>query len=144
MTIYCEYTNHRLPIFNWFLVRTTKWRLFNQYGGYMKVYIIIFLLTASLLAPQIVLAAPDRLANNDASQVQFTVNASGPPTYVYFRNFDSFGAGWLGCCGPYFIDISTEGGKAQFYTFLAAYLSKQKIVIYVEKNGGAILQIGNF
>jgi hypothetical protein len=110
----------------------------------MRKYLRLASVTMALLAPHVVQAAPERLLVNDASLVQFTVNVAGGPNYVFFRNFADFGSGWHGCCGDYFIDLSTEGGKAQYATFLSAYLSKQKVVFFVEKNGGALLQVGNF
>ena len=106
----------------------------------VKSFAIAFVVMMSSVAS----AASDRFSISDASQVQFTVNPGTSPAYVFFRNLDSFGPGWLGCCGNYFIDVSTEGGKAQFSTFLAAYFSRQKIVFYVEKNGGPLGHVGNF
>lgn len=47
----------------------------------------------ALFAPHVAQAASDRLAINDASQVQFTVNPGNGPTYVYFRNLNDFGPG---------------------------------------------------
>lgn len=110
----------------------------------MQNYIKSALLGISLLVTNPAYAAPESLVINDASQVQFVTNPGNNGPQVFFRNLDSFAPGWLGCCYYYHIDVSTDGGKAQFSAFLSAYFSKSKIMFYADKNGGPILHVGNF
>lgn len=105
----------------------------------------IVIAAMAVLASQPVQAASERLEVADASQVMFVATPGTGPAYVWFRNFDQLGGpGWQPCCYNYSIDVSTEGGKAMYAAFLGAYFARQKIVFYVDKNGGAIQHVGWF
>lgn len=109
----------------------------------VKIFKLLTVVGLAMLTVNPACAAPEALVVNDASQVQFVANL-GNDAAVFFRNFGSLAPGWLGCCDKYYIDLSTDGGKAQYATFLTAYFSKSKIVFYAEKNGGPLLRVGNF
>ena len=64
---------------------------------------------------------------NDASQIQYFI--SGPQ--IYLRNLNSFDSTVLGCCYNYWVDISTDPGKAAWATLLAKMQTQQPIWIYV-------------
>jgi hypothetical protein len=64
---------------------------------------------------------------NDASQIQYLI---GSPQ-IYLRNLNTFDSTVLGCCYNYWIDISTDGGKASWATLLAKIQSQQPIWIYI-------------
>lgn len=109
----------------------------------MRFWMRLTFVALSLLFTNPAYAAVETLIINDASQVKFVAN-SGSGREIYFRNLDSFAPGWLGCCYYYYIDISTEGGRAQYAAFLSAYYTKSKIMFYADKNGGALLHVGNW
>jgi len=64
---------------------------------------------------------------NDASQIQYFVNSS----QIYLRNLNTFDSSVLGCCFNYWIDISTDSGKAIWATLLAKMQAQQPIWIYI-------------
>jgi hypothetical protein len=63
----------------------------------------------------------------DASVLQYSVQDGR----VYFRNLNQVDSTWLACCSNYWIDLSTDNGRAQFSAFLSAKVSHQRIVFYV-------------
>jgi hypothetical protein len=77
----------------------------------------------------------------DASLILFEVNASGR---VNFRNLNEFNSLWAGCCTSFWMDISTDVGKAQYATFLTAYYSKRGIKFYADSDGGTFFHVGMF
>ena len=64
---------------------------------------------------------------NDASQIQYMV---GSPQ-IYLRNLNTFDSTVLGCCYNYWIDVSTDAGKAAWATLLAKVQTQQPIWIYI-------------
>ena len=72
--------------------------------------------------------AAESLVVPDASVLQYGVNNDAK---VYFRNLNQVGAGWLGCCYNYWIDISTDTGRAQFSAFLTAKASHSRIAFFI-------------
>jgi hypothetical protein len=64
---------------------------------------------------------------NDASQIQYLV---GSPQ-IYLRNLNTFDSTVLGCCYNYWIDVSTDAGKASWATLLAKMMTQQPIWIYI-------------
>jgi hypothetical protein len=64
---------------------------------------------------------------NDASQLTFLI---GNPQ-IYLRNLNSFDSSVLGCCYNYWVDISTDAGKASWATLLAKMQTQQPIWIYI-------------
>lgn len=87
--------------------------------------------------------AGDYLLVTDASRIQFAI---GPGNAVYLRNLNELDSTWLGCCQSYYIDTSTDIGKAQFSDFLSAVMSHSRISFFLTSKtvGGAFIQIGNF
>lgn len=73
---------------------------------------------------------------NDASQITYLV---GNPQ-IYLRNLNTFDSTVLGCCYNYWIDISTDAGKAAWATLLAKMQTQQAIWIYVTSQtvGGSV------
>ena|ERR1700730_12904873 len=65
---------------------------------------------------------------SDASQIQYLIDSG---QRVYLRNLNTFDTTVLGCCYNYWIDLSTEGGKAQFATLLAKIETREHIWIYL-------------
>jgi hypothetical protein len=63
---------------------------------------------------------------NDASQIQYLI---GSPQ-IYLRNLNTFDSTVLGCCYNYWIDVSTDAGKAACATLLAKIQTQQPIWIY--------------
>ena len=82
---------------------------------------------ACLLAWSSTAHAGDGLVVPDASVLQYGVQ----DYKVYFRNLNQVDSTWLPCCYNYWIDISTDNGRAQFSAFLTAKASHQKIVFWV-------------
>jgi hypothetical protein len=64
---------------------------------------------------------------NDASQIQFMV---GSPQ-IYLRNLNAFDSSVLGCCYNYWIDVSTDAGKAAWATLLAKIQAQQPVWLYI-------------
>jgi hypothetical protein len=65
---------------------------------------------------------------NDASLIQF-LNDGG--TRIYLRNLDSFDSTVLGCCFNYWIDLSTDAGKAAWTTILERRRQHEEIWLYL-------------
>ena len=86
-------------------------------------------------------AAAGTLTVNDASQVQYVANPDGK---IYFRNLNQFDPTWAGCCYAFWIDVSTDGGRAQYAAFLSAFFTRQKIMFYGDSAGGAFSHVGSF
>jgi hypothetical protein len=64
----------------------------------------------------------------DASQIQYLTDGG---SRIYFRNLNSFDATVLGCCYNYWIDVSTDAGKAAWATVLAKIEAKEHIWLYL-------------
>jgi hypothetical protein len=64
---------------------------------------------------------------NDASQIQYLIG--GPQ--IYLRNLNTFDSTVLGCCYNYWIDVSTDAGKATWATLLAKIQAQQPIWLYI-------------
>lgn len=60
---------------------------------------------------------------NDASQIQYLIG--GPQ--IYLRNLNTFDSTVLGCCYNYWIDVSTDAGKAAWATLLAKMQAQQAV-----------------
>jgi len=87
--------------------------------------------------------AGDTLVISNASNIKF---AATNDQKVYLRNLDQYDNSWLGCCNFYWIDISTDWGKAQYANLLSAKYSGSRLGLYINSktSGGAFLQIGDF
>jgi len=64
----------------------------------------------------------------DASQIQYLTDGG---TRIYLRNLNSFDATVLGCCYNYWIDVSTEAGRAAWVTVLAKIEAKEHKWLYL-------------
>jgi hypothetical protein len=74
---------------------------------------------------------------NDASQIQYFVNSTPNSTQIYLRNLNTFDSTVLGCCFNYWVDISTDLGKAIWATLLAKIQAQQPIWIYITSQTAA-------
>ena len=87
--------------------------------------------------------AADVLVVPDASVLKYIVNNDGK---VYLRNLDAVDPTWAGCCYNFWMDITTDVGRAQFSAFLTAKTSHQRLVFYVGSKAGptAFAHVGDF
>ena len=84
--------------------------------------------------------AGDPLHVPDASSLRYM---AGPDNRVYFRNLNTIDSTCQGCCTFYWIDLSTDAGKAQFSAFLSAKYAHAPIDFWIDsKAGGVFLQVG--
>ena len=67
---------------------------------------------------------------NDASQLKYHMGPTG--ARVYLRNLNDFNSSVLGCCFNYWIDTSTDLGKAMWSTLLSKILTSGYINIGVD------------
>jgi hypothetical protein len=79
---------------------------------------------------------------NDASQIQFLIG--GPR--IYLRNLDTFDGSVVGDnTAPwgyhYWVDVSNDGGKADWATLLTKIEAKERIWVYIASQtvNGAVL-----
>jgi hypothetical protein len=89
------------------------------------------------------MAAAETLTVSDASQLKWSIYAGK----VYFRNFNEIEASWQGCCYAYYIDLSTDEGKAMFSVFLTRNTAHLPISFWVADktaNPSQISQVGDF
>jgi hypothetical protein len=79
---------------------------------------------------------------NDPTGIQYAVQDNK----VYLRNMNVYDSAWLPCCYNYWIDLSTDNGKAQFSALLAHKLSGKKLNIYKNDfaTAGPIDILGDF
>jgi len=77
---------------------------------------------------------------SDASQIQYLISGSGG-NQVILRNLNSFDSTVLGCCYNYWIDLTSDGGKAMWATLLAKMEAREPIWVYVTSQtvGGPVL-----
>jgi hypothetical protein len=111
-------------------------------NGSFKLLRSLFILGLAVLASSSTWAG-DYLPVSDASRILFAI---GPGNAVYLRNLNELDSTWLGCCQSYYIDTSTDIGKAQFSDFLSAVMSHAPISFYLASKtaGGAFIQVGKF
>jgi hypothetical protein len=97
---------------------------------------------ACLLAWSSTAQADDGVVVPDASVLQYGVQDGR----VYIRNINVVDPTWLPCCYNYWIDLSTDNGRAQFSAFLSAKVSRQRIVFYVSSKATptAFAIVGDF
>ncbi|KRA61533.1 hypothetical protein ASD79_05275 [Caulobacter sp. Root655] len=88
-------------------------------------------------------AAAESLVVPDASVLQYGVSYDAK---VYFRNLNQVDASWLGCCYNYWIDVSTDTGRAQFSAFLTAKASHSRIVFFIADKAviSPFIMVGDF
>lgn len=89
------------------------------------------------------MAAAETLQVNDASQLKWSIYAGK----AYFRNFNEIEGSWQGCCYAYYIDLSTDEGKAMFSVFLTRNAARQPITFWVvdkTANPSQIAQVGDW
>lgn len=79
---------------------------------------------------------------SDPTGIQYAVQDGK----VYLRNLNSYDSTWLPCCYNYWIDLSTDNGKAQFSALLAHKLSGKKLSIWKTDptTAGALDIVGDF
>lgn len=106
-------------------------------------------LTLAIAAAFMVLAfgsshafAASRLVIEDPTTLKFTVQDNR----VYLRNLNDYDAAWLPCCINYYIDLSTDYGRAMFSTILSFRLAKQRVVLFKDDPSvaGPIAIVGDF
>lgn len=104
------------------------------------------LAAAGLIAivPNVARAA-DILIIPDASMVKYQADSNG---FVYLRNLNEVDPAWAGCCNHFWMNVNTDGGKAQFSAFLTARATRTRLVIYAASKSGsstqALLHVGDF
>jgi len=86
-------------------------------------------------------ALADSVIIPDAANVKYAVGDGK----AYFRNLDEFNPAFSGCCFDYWLDLSTDTGRAMFATFLSKQISGQPVVLFkLAPSDGAIEYVGNF
>ncbi len=87
-------------------------------------------------------SAASRLVIEDPTTLKFTVQDNR----VYLRNLNDYDAAWLPCCINYYIDLSTDYGRAMFSTILSFRLAKQRVVLFKDDPSvaGPIGLVGDF
>jgi hypothetical protein len=75
---------------------------------------------------------------SDASLIQYQI---APPSQVLLRNLNSFDSTVLGCCYNYWIDLSTDAGRAMWATLLTKMEAREPIWVWVTSQtaGGAVM-----
>ena len=81
----------------------------------------------------------------DASQIQYLTDGG---TKIYLRNLNSFDDTVLGCCFNYWIDVSTDAGKAAWSTILSKMEVHEHIWLYLvgtsSQTVASIVIVGDF
>lgn len=78
---------------------------------------------------------------DDASKVVFSIYGGK----LYFRNLNVFNPQWEGCCYSYYIDLTSDEGKAMYAYFMMQYANRGRIVLWRESVApGPIQQVGNW
>jgi hypothetical protein len=81
----------------------------------------------------------------DATQIQFLTDGG---MRIYLRNLNSFDASVLGCCFNYWIDLSSDAGKAAWATILSKMQGKEHIWLYLvgasSQTIASIVIVGDF
>jgi len=67
---------------------------------------------------------------SDASQIQYII-ANGTTEQIFLRNLSQFDATVLPCCYNYWIDLSTDAGRANWSLLLAKIQAGQSIWVFV-------------
>ena len=108
----------------------------------MKMFKLLIISFMSILTVQVF--AADNLKIDDFSKIKWQLRASDGK--LFLRNLDDFDNSFLGCCDKFYIDTTTEPGKALWSAFLSKYTSKQGGYISVanKKAEGHIVNIGNW
>ncbi len=91
----------------------------------MKKVLIIAVVTQLLVLGKV--HASDWITIPDMSQLSYQVTDNK----VWLRNVNQFDGTWLGCCTAYYIDLSTDSGKATWSTMLTKIATKDKYNIGV-------------
>ncbi|CAH7176585.1 conserved exported hypothetical protein [Vibrio chagasii] len=109
---------------------------------------LITLLFLSSVFTSFANAEPVYIHVNDMSLVKYQATKDNK---IYFRNLSQFNSDVTGCCYAFYLDISTDFGKAAWSTMLMKMASKQDLYLYVTESRpprqGApaqIIQIGNW
>jgi hypothetical protein len=92
------------------------------YGVSMKkivsTILALFICTAA--------SAEDWITVNDMSQVNWQITPSGR---VYFRNLNEFRSDALACCYNYYLDTTTDTGKALWSVVLTKMTTSSKLIL---------------
>jgi hypothetical protein len=78
----------------------------------------------------------------NTANLQYEISSSK----FYIRNFSTYDASWLPCCYNYYIDLTTDQGRAMFSLVLTKMASAQPMSFYVvsKATGGAITSVGYY
>lgn len=96
----------------------------------MRVLLGLLLRTVSIASALTVAAtacADDGVSIADARNITWQIAGDR----VYVRNLSSFDSTFLPCCYNYYIDISSETGRAMFAAFLTSYSGGWRLTVYV-------------
>lgn len=121
-------------------MRTNKAFIANKWMKALRfVATISAVMTLLVSAPA---GASSGIVINDASTILYGVQDNK----VYLRNLNTYDPSWLPCCYNYWIDLSTDGGKAMFSALLAHKLSGKRLSIWKTdpSTAGPIEIVGDF
>jgi hypothetical protein len=99
---------------------------------------------ALLVACSLPSHATDTVVVTNAAQLSWFYDATSGR--VYFRNFDQFTPGFLGCCFNFYIDTSTQLGRTFWAAILLKMAGAQPINLIVDSKGvaGPVYYGGNW
>jgi hypothetical protein len=98
----------------------------NKKSG-VSLFVALFLISALFITVGV---KPARAADTIAIDHPETIKYAISDNKVYLRNLNDYDSTWLGCCYNYYFDLTTDGGKAMFSTFLSYRLAGQRLVLY--------------
>ena len=106
---------------------------------------VAFAALAGALALPSLASAYDILVVPDASVIKYAVDPTG---FVYLRNLNEVDPTWAGCCGNFWINTNTDGGRAMYSALLTAAATNRRLTIVAASKAGSpnepLQQIGNF
>lgn len=92
-------------------------------------------------APAAPFQASSAAVTDDASLVVFSIYGAK----LYFRNLNQFNPEWQGCCYNYYIDLTTDDGKAMYAFFMSQRALRGRLVLWRGSAApGPIEQMGNW
>ncbi|PCH65678.1 MAG: hypothetical protein COC04_01335 [Gammaproteobacteria bacterium] len=101
-----------------------------------------YLLTLFILFFTNIVSAEDVLLVNDSSALKWEVRSTSGK--VYFRNLNEIDSSYLACCYNYYIDASTDEGKAVWSSFLSYHISGKplRLVFSDKSTAGPLTGLG--
>jgi hypothetical protein len=105
----------------------------------MKYLVIVIFLMASSLS-----SAEDWVRVTDWNKLSWQIQSHSGR--VFLRNLDAFNSEFLGCCYNYYIETSTDQGKAVWSTILSHMMTNKPLILGVadQTKSGAITYFGKW